>query len=266
MKIYIPSRGRLAFQPTWDLVSKTKYRDNIFIVCPESEADEHRFRDRNVIVRPVNGINNVRQWICEMSEEDEIIMMDDDLGFFVRADPAQFNLKPAQTTDIENIIHRIYTFLKVDRYAHAGLSPRQMNNVHFPLTETEGFKMNAVHGINRAVLQRLGIKYNDVQLMEDYYITLSLFRRGYPNRSLLDAAWDQRGVSGAAGGCSTYRTAQLQTDGANRLHEEFPDFVKVVIKSPKGGWGDGQKERTDVNVQWKKCLKAGIAKYGRQMA
>ena len=116
--------------------------------------------------------------------------------------------------------------------------------------------INAVHGLRPLDIGKLDIKYNDVELMEDYYMTLSLFARGKPNAVIVDWTWDQRGGSGQKGGCSNYRTPELQEKASYELATKFPDFVKVVEKETKTGW-EGMKKRYDVRVQWQRAFKAG---------
>ena len=102
----------------------------------------------------------------------------------------------------------------------------------------------------------IGLKYNAVELMEDYFMTLGLFAKGMPNAVIVDWTWDQRGGSGAKGGCSTYRTPELQEHASKQLAFYYPDFVKVVEKETKTGW-EGMKKRYDVRVQWRKAYEAG---------
>jgi len=97
-----------------------------------------------------------------------------------------------------------------------------------------------------------------MDLMEDYYVTLKLFQLGHRNAVIVDWTWDQRGASGAAGGCSSYRNAELQEKASRALEEEFPMYVKAVQKETKTGW-EGMKTRWDVRVQWRKAAKDGGA-------
>ena len=144
----------------------------------------------------------------------------------------------------------------LDSYVHVGLSPRQMNDKHFPHLFKEGMRQNAVHGLQPHVLHKEDIRYDAMPLMEDYYVTLSMFSRGYPNCVIVDWTWDQRGGSGAAGGCSTYRDAALQEVASMQLASKFPDHVKAVQKTTKTGW-EGMTTRWDVRVQWRKAAKDG---------
>jgi hypothetical protein len=74
---------------------------------------------------------------------------------------------------------------------------------------------------------------------------------------LFEYCWNQRD-SGATGGCSTYRTAEMQAEAARRLAELHPNFVKVVTKKSKDtstSWKN-MKERVDVIVYWRKALES----------
>ena len=162
------------------------------------EVQEHSKRGRATIARPVQGIANVRQWIVDQhTHDDTVIMCDDDLGFFIRANAGSWNLKPANIDEATCIFEDIHEVVETGEFGHSGLTPRQMNNVHFPDTWIYSAKMNAVHCVSKSLLHREKIKYNDVELMEDYYVTLSLLRKGYNNKIFCAGAWDQRGVSGA---------------------------------------------------------------------
>jgi hypothetical protein len=93
--------------------------------------------------------------------------------------------------------------------------------------------------------------------MEDFDLTLQLLRLGKPNRVFFEYCWNQRD-SGATGGCSKYRTPEMQSDAAHRLAEMHQGFVKLVTKKSKDtstSW-KGMKERVDVIVSWRKALES----------
>jgi hypothetical protein len=251
MEIFIPTKGRIERQDTWDNLPPCLQEVTV-LVCPEEEVEQHRARGRRVIARPNLPLSGVRQWLCDKTVGTATIMLDDDLAFFVRADPEKYNLKPAGILDVIRMFDKLHSYVEFGSYAHAALSPRQMNNQHFPATEKYVTRMNAVQVVNNKILRKHNIRYDDVTLMEDYHVTLSLLEKGYPNVQLVNYAWDQTRGSGASGGFSLSRTPQVQAQAAHRLAELHPEFVKVVTKTPKGGW-KGLEERVDVRVQWKKA-------------
>jgi hypothetical protein len=257
MKIYIPTRGRIATQTTWQSIGDWG-RQNACLVCPESEVSSHIHRGRNVLSRgDVTGINNVREFIMDHAIEnriEKIIMLDDDLIFGKRISSHGPSLRKTTEDDMYYLFERMGHLL--NEYKHVGVSPRQMNDKHYPSVLKHGMRINAVHGLRPLDISNYEIRYNDVDLMEDYYMTLSLFAKGQPNAVIVDWTWDQRGGSGQKGGCSNYRTPELQEQASHKLAELFPDFVKVVEKETKTGW-EGMKKRYDVRVQWKRAFKAG---------
>lgn len=231
------------------------------LVAPTEEVDAHRAKGRTVLDRgDVKGIANVRQWIVDQADEDVVIMLDDDLGFFKRRIPTAYNLRPADTFEDQlEIFEALYNTIAVEGYVHAGISPRQMNNQHFPAEFKEVMRMNAVHAVSKSKLQELGLRYTDdgVQIQEEYHLTLRLLKKGYPNKVWTKFAWDQQGVSGAPGGCSLFRTSQVQADGASLLESLHPDVVKVINKSPKNA-GAEMANRLDVRIQWKKAYQSSM--------
>lgn len=256
MQIFIPTRDRVNAQFTWDNLTNP-LREVTTLVCPAEEVESHRERSRNAVARPAVPLAGVRQWIVdELARQGEpVIMLDDDLAFFVRKDPSAHNLRPAGN-DVEKIFSRLHGYVAgpgEPRFVHAGLSPRQGNNWAFPDTQLTIERMNAVHCVLPEALRHYGIRYDDVDMMEDYHVVLSLFEKGEKNVIITDAAWDQCKGSGAPGGFSHYRTSETQAAAAERLAELHPKVVKVVEKTPKTGSGGFAGTRKDVRVQWKKA-------------
>jgi hypothetical protein len=273
MKIFIPTRDRMDAQFTWQNLTQA-LRERTLLVCPAEELEGHLRRSRNAVARPPVPLAGVRQWLVDEACDgptrglEPIIMLDDDLAFFFRKSPSTHNLEQAKGKSdfyLEYLFQRLECLVGggtpegmggpeiKSPVVHAGLSPRQGNNWAFPDTVQYNTRMNAVHCVLPAALRYYGIRYDDVDMMEDYHVTLSLFEKGEGNAAITDAAWDQCKGSGAPGGFSHYRTADRQTLAARRLAELHPDVVKVVTKAPKTGSGGFAGERTDVRVQWKKC-------------
>jgi hypothetical protein len=99
-----------------------------------------------------------------------------------------------------------------------------------------------------------GIEIGRVKVMEDFDVNLQLLKKGRPSKISYYYAQGQ-GSSNAAGGCSEWRTMEVQSQGAERLKALHPDVVEVVEKETKTAWGGAT--RKDVKVQWKKAYKLG---------
>lgn len=247
LKIYIPTLGRVGKQHTYTHLPK-KWKVRATLVVPKAEAKAHG--DIPVIVCPVSGIGKVRQWILQQHEGDKLAMLDDDIRFDVRRTDELTKFKPATESDIDAMFKELERVL--GKYAHAGVTAREGGNRHI-VEYMESTRMLRLLAYNVDKFKKLGVKYDRLPVMEDFDVTLQLLRKGHPNIVL--NAWVQgQGMSGAAGGCSTYRTMEVQKQGAEGLKKLHPEFVKIVEKTTKGAWGGAT--RTDVIISWKKAYES----------
>lgn len=257
MDIFIMTFGRCHRQSTWqNLPASIQERTKLVV----QEQESRMFLEAGW---PVNtffplpeylngaGIGKARQWLIE-SFGPHVCMLDDDLEFAVRRsdDPTKF--RAPTEADIVAMFDCIADSLE-EGYALVGVAAREganRNTAQF-LTATRQMR---VHGVNTNLASRkLGARYDRIPVMEDFDFILQLLERGFPNRVLNGWVSNQHG-SDVAGGCSTYRTPELQTIAANALADLHPGFVKVVKKKTKTSWGGA--ERTDVIIQWKRAYES----------
>lgn len=258
MKLFIPTYQRTDKQKTWDNLPEF-VKEFTYLVCGEDEREAHEKAGRQVLVHP-EGYHRVapkRQWIVENAGEDKIVMADDDLSFRCREE-GSYKLRPMGDVDFAAMFDCLEK--ELDEYAAVGVSSQAGNNRSFPATLLTPGRMFTMYGLRADVLLREGIKFDDVAVMEDFHVALSLLRKGLPNAILQNWCWSQT-KSNAAGGCSTFRTAQVQHDNAAKLAELHAPFVTLVEKESKA-WGNGLETRTDVRVAWKKALEWGLANRG----
>jgi len=249
MDICILSSGRAGRQATWSALpaaiqAKTK------IVIPAGE--EHHYAKFPHISVPVKGIGPTRQWVIDNCS-DKVVMLDNDLTFAVRRgdNPAKF--VPATDKDVEDMFNTIWGLL--DKYAHVGVAGREGGNrVISRFIHTT--RMIRILAYDARVLRKAKVRFDALEVMEDFHTTLRLLRLGFDNILLNHIVHNQYG-SNTAGGCSQYRTPEMQELAANLLKEHHPDFVKVVKKQTKVAWG-GMRERSDVIIQWKRAFQADI--------
>lgn len=266
MKIYIPTRGRVERQTTWDGLPP-ELKDAAVLVCSSAEATAHLERNRNVLVCPEEGIIRKRQWIMDKSWEDKLIMLDDDLIFLRRKDQGAWNLARCSPNDTKALFFLVEELLDV--FPQVGVSPRQGNNRFFPETLVTCNRVTNFHGYDTKIMREAGIKFHDPMFpatftMEDFHVSLSLLSQGYQNAIVTDFAWDQHG-SNSAGGCALYRTADTQRQSAQLLAARHPGLVRVTEKETKGGWGGvasaaGGGIRTDVVISWKKAYDQAVTR------
>jgi hypothetical protein len=206
------------------------------------------------------GIAHTRKWILTdlamQRGERFVFMLDDDMDFCYRPNMAQPALETIKDLSrFEAMFDTLEAWLE-EGFVHIGLAARQGSN-HFlgPEPYRDVTRMMNAYAYNTSVLKEIGVELGRIPVMEDFDLTLQLLRKGYPNRVSYQYVWNQRG-SGAVGGCSSYRTAEMQMNAALQLKNFHPNFVSVVTKTAGTVWKD-MEERGDVIVRWQDAYKEG---------
>jgi hypothetical protein len=275
MLICIPSSGRGHWkeQVTVRNFIDMKSQREVVLCIPRNERISYInninfIRDENPMLKLTDayvpnehyGISHTRKWI--MTEyaasrgERHILMLDDDMDFCYRpimSDPALETIKDSKR--LEAMFLRLEQWL-AEGFVHIGLAARQGSN-HFlgPEPYRDVTRMMNAYAYDVQALQELGVEFGRIPVMEDFDLTLQLLRKGYPNRVSYQYVWNQRG-SGAKGGCSKYRTEEMQTQAAKQLQQYHPEYVTLVTKTAGSVWKD-MEERSDVMVQWQKAYEEG---------
>jgi len=253
--IYIPTRGRIDHQPTYEFLSLVPgLEDKIRLVVRPDEVDAHRSKGRKILVRPEDKtIHHVWEWMKNQCETPYFFIADDDLRFFRRVSPEDWHLRKCAPEDVADMMEEAVGSLQ--GFIHGTLSARQGNNNQPSPFNTVG-RANAFHFFNTKAVQSKNL---DMSLsgLHDIHTTLTLLEQGYPNYIITEFCWDQSRGSNAPGGCSLYRDGEWQRREVLKLKELHPEFVTVVEKKPKIGWGQGMTTRTDVRVSWAKAMKHG---------
>lgn len=252
MLLAIPSKARAGQRNhTYDNLPPALQERTLFFV-PKSEVSAYadRFSKQRIMGVGVSGIGKVRQFIINYASAapGKVAMLDDDLSFFERRKDEPTKLTKASARGVEKMFDELER--QLDMFVHAGVAAREgaNRNTDKHLLST---RMLRILAYNAEKMVDLKVRYDRLPVMEDFDVTLQLLRKGYANIVLNQWAQDQ-GTSNAPGGCSTYRTAEVQAAGAYGLQKLHPDFVTVVQKETKGAWGGGV--RTDVRIAWKKAF------------
>ena len=271
--IYIPTLGRLEKQTTWNQLP-TDLQLHTSLVCQPEEKSRHIEQARNVLVCKEKGIANVRQWLCDyrglQAGEKKIIMTDDDQYFYRRVRITEPALRKCEEKDMFDMFDMIEKLL--DDYPLVGVSSRQGNDAYLGIRvgarknyeRQPGLAFNKrtcnMYGVRTDILHQHGIRFNEVQLMEDMNVTLSLIKLGYDVPLITEFAYNQES-SGVKGGCSGYRNFETQKQAAIKLAELHKPFVAVIKKKSKDksdlNWKSVGKERFDVRVDWTGAVASG---------
>lgn len=250
MQIFIPSRGRASLHRTFFNLPRS-WQISTILVVPWGEAKtyvEAGVPVGNIVAIKVKGIGPTRRWIIDAAVS-KVLMLDDDLDFFVRRADDRTKLLKASPRDVDNMLKAASAAL--DKYVHIGIATREGANRNVaPIIEN--VRLLRALGYRADVLREHKVRFDRIPVMEDFDVALQLLRLGYPSACVNTWAQDQPG-SNTEGGCSLYRTSAVQAQGAEGLKALHPDFVTVVEKPPlkSGGW-DGLP-RKDVRIAWKKA-------------
>jgi hypothetical protein len=256
MEILIHTYGRHERQYTWDNLSPG-VRDRTRLVV---QAREQRLYDGypiHVLPPEITCLSATRQYIFNSFEAEKICILDDDLDFAVRREDFPSRFRKAGDEDIDRLFAELEFYCGAeDGYGLVGVAAREGGNY-----QTGQFlyatRQMRVHAIDATLYRKLGIRFDRVAVMEDFDVTLQFLEAGYSNLVLNHWVTNQHG-SNTAGGCSHYRTPEVQSASAHELARLHPGIVSVVRKATRVSWGG--KPRDDVRIQWKKALEQGRAR------
>ncbi len=195
------------------------------------------------------------------ADSHKVVILDDDLVFsqkvWVPSPPPlrsmELSLRTVRDPEVLTpMFDQMETLL--ESYPLVGIHPRQMGQ-----NAAEGFVENGriicVQGINRQLVGK--VKVDQFPILADVVLNLTILARGKKN-ALITTFFQDHGPCQAPGGCSIYRTPDMQRRAVEYLAGRFPGFVKQVTRKPKVAKWMGD-ERHEYTAQWKRLHAAGVA-------
>lgn len=268
MNVFIPTYKRLDRQPTATALAKAGVPCTL-VVRPEEAPGAAGVAAKLVqqyggpvsvwqLPEGIENIGQTRQWIMENTDEEVVIMMDDDLAFACRGkrEDNPLYLSPCDDQDIRWMVSWLDGIYAGGDYRIGGISAREGNN-RKPEPIEECARMMRAWAIHKPTFESIGARFDNLPCIEDFDVILTFLVNGYANIINNEYTTNQAG-SNVEGGCSTYRTLEVQADAARALAAKYPLFVQAVEKTTKGAWGGGT--RTDVKIFWKKAYASGKRK------
>lgn len=281
MLIYIPSTARateanVRMGPLLRL--PVEWQERTYYVVPEGQGQSYAstlaplmgedWCEGHILETPgkVQGIARTRHWIAVDAQNrgaDKLVMMDDDIDFLVRKSPEDWSLRAQTIEEAGQMLRDIGDMLGI--HAMVGISSREGNNrvgVGAALDE------NMV-ALNTRIMRLWGLRVADwlamehgrVEVMEDFDVTLQLLRSGRTNANLFYYANGQKQTN-MAGGCSTYRTHEVQDRSARRLQELHGERLVRLRQKQNKTDREGLGTRTEVTIFWKKAAAEGQQRNG----
>lgn len=263
MHIVIPTLGRVGRQQTLRWIPKT-WMKHTTVVCPEEEIGRHEgVVSHDVKNGDVAGMPNFlaqpgrmtiaqkRAWIMDQKWDSsgKILMLDDDLQFYVRRDDVPDRLRYAKYTDTVDYLDQLENILSPE-VPHAGFGVRQGNQNNPAGWHGPGRMMLAL-GYHLPTVLKV-CELGRIEHREDFDYALQLLRAGYPNKICHTFVVGQGGYN-SKGGCSEpgNRTLEKSNEDAEKLARLHPGYVTTVQKSYKNS------PRIEVICRWKKALEHG---------
>jgi len=266
MHIFIPSYDRADMVTTTNQIP-ISWRKKTFIVVRKKQVKDYKKANPNwtILSCPEKGIARTRQWILEKSSARYALMIDDDMQFGIRKEG---KLPNCTKSDMGQLFRLLQRWLQAG-IVHVGVSQRFGNN-RVEESSVNVTRMNNVYAYNCAVMKDLKRSHNigfhwleeqnpEATVMEDFAVTLHLFKLGYANRVTYDFCWSQK-QSGMEGGCSSYRTYDAQKASAFEIAKHFPGIAIPVEKEAKVEWKGIGFKRWDLRIMWKKAFEQRVTK------
>lgn len=274
MNVYVPSHARatyanFAMGPLPRIPSE--YRGVTHMVVPRgqgaiyaAELAKAELGWVRVLETPegMRGIGPTRHWMGQHAAEhgaDKFLMMDDDIDFLIRKSPEDWALRAQTEAESLDMFRTMENYLS--SVAMVGISDRAGNNrpgvggPDHPMLVACNTRIMRMFAVRTA--DWLEMEHGRVEVMEDFDLTLQLLRNGRGNVNLFYWANGQK-MTNMEGGCSTYRTHEVQDRAARelqRLHGER--FVALRLKQNKTD-AEGLGTRTEVTIYWKKAAASHV--------
>lgn len=181
------------------------------------------------------GVALARDYIVQYAYENSfnaILQADDDVQLGFRDDRGYAHSLGSSESCYSALATSMCSAVMHKSFALCGVRRRQACHTAYGLE----LPIRAVAVDVRKVISS-GIRYafdSPFSICEDYWVALSLLRGNYAWKILTGFTQGDSGTN-AHGGCSTFRTADLQTRCAKRLQSEFPEWVQTRAKCTEFG-------------------------------
>lgn len=241
IKIYIPTKGRLDCQKTYNILTELGLKP-ILVVEPQEEQ-EASAKGYPYLTLPLNnqGIVYVRNFILKYCRENDIkycVMIDDDVNYFGRTDFLK-----------KKVVKDNTAFLSALHFFHKAKMSGGMEYVQFAwaskkkVTYNKGFQV-----CHFLYIPSIPAKlWYDVPNKEDKDFGIALLMNGVETFNLVAYAISVPSIGTNKGGLNEMYANKEDNIGAVNLQNKWgSDIIELVNKK------DG---RIDANIKWRKIKK-----------
>lgn len=220
MKIYIPTYKREGRQHTLAGIPEG-WKSKTYLVCPKDEV--HDWPNRiDVPESCIGSIGKTRQWICEMSDDPQLAMIDDDVTFY-KLDEYQRTSRTTSASIVNELFHLMNDWLDQGD-VYCGTSNSFMS--HEKPKEYYYGKPSHCCFLNRDYLKEKNIRYDVISYFEDFHVPLAILESGKRLRYTGDFVSIEKKAN-AEGGCSVNRNAERNRNAMIELQKLHPQWVTL---------------------------------------
>ena len=228
-RLYIPSTGRSDRQPTLENLPQ-EWVDKTALVVSEKEKAAYAamYPMIDIITHPnLDGIGRIRHYICEMIRDEYILMLDDDMVFYVRRKGKLFS---TSRLEVGACLDMLVGWL--DAEPDIGETSISLSLVNFRKEADVYYneKCGPVMCIRKAAYDSLKYKFNALpKLHEDNAVTLGLLTAGYRVKVSYEFAFKNLPPlpEHRKTGCSGYRTQAMEKQACIDLKKMFDPYVQI---------------------------------------
>src|SRR3990167_54603 len=196
MIIIIPTKGRIGKQLTIQNLPKQLYH-KVYLVCPEKEKFWHQQNHSQITVNtqpdPDMGISAKRKWIIDTTDDEKIVMLDDDLRFAYRRTDNPTLFRKAEEADLLEAFQQLENILSPE-IPHAGFAVR--GSGIGAAAQVGGWQTTGKRAMYSLAYYLPTVKANAefgrLSTHEDIDVTLQLLRKGFPNAINFSFVTDQK--------------------------------------------------------------------------
>jgi len=258
--IYIPSSGRPTRQVTLEAIPRSLWpRVRLVVQARQYSAYAAAPWPVTLLKLPkhINRLGPTLGWINAHAREHSpqaYYALDDDIEFLWRAwsQPGKSKLYRATTEQKEAMFSMTDDWLKHKGIGAVSISNRFGNNFHPEWSRTGALRISQFLAYRTAAT--IGVKFGRVLVYTDQDITLQILALGYACRVSYGFAYQEVGGYNHAGGCSVYRTAEVEDKFARKMVQLHAPFTKLrMINDPR--W---KRKMARATFQWKKIWLNGL--------
>jgi hypothetical protein len=260
IELVIPTFKRLNKQITLSCIPDELLDTVTLVVQPQEENDARKVHNKIFVVSGDNigFAKTIRDITYEfaVNRQSRFWILDDDLKFLRHYETEDGKLRKELMTksDWNEFLSKTETWMD-EGFSHGSLGTTWNNPLgKFPYVENSRIMANKYY--DGVPISKI---WSDIDWVgccgaEDFYVTLQLLTKGYPNRVWYEFIVDA-GASYKDGGCAEYRDTDYHNQACEELQKHFPEFVSIKYKEDNSKNMKGTMLARS-QVQWKKAYES----------